>query len=64
MNNLAFTWRDLGRHKDAVDLMQTCVELKVLRLGENHPDTKGSLEWLEKWRAEDKTPSAVEEPDD
>ena len=64
MNNLAVTWRSLGRRKDAVDLMQTCAELRALSLGENHPYTKSSLEALEEWRVEDETAPAIGEGND
>jgi hypothetical protein len=40
MNNLAFTFRALGRRQSAVGLMSTCIDKLPDALGVEHPDTR------------------------
>jgi Tetratricopeptide repeat len=42
MNNLAFTWKGLGRNKEALELMEECVALRTRIIGTNHPYTLSS----------------------
>jgi hypothetical protein len=53
MNNLAFIWKDIGRHGDAIGLIQTCFDLRQQVLGLGHPYTVSTLSTLEAWRKED-----------
>ena len=43
MNNLGATYYDMGQFKPAVDLHKRAVEGRKAVLGENHPDTLGSM---------------------
>jgi hypothetical protein len=52
MNNLAFTWKELGRDAEAIKLMEKCVLLRRLVLGVDHPDTLSSSEVLIGWQTE------------
>lgn len=38
MNNLAHTWKDLGRDEDAIQLMRDCVEGRGRVLDVQHPN--------------------------
>ena len=51
MNNLAFTWKDQGRHTDALALMDDCAQARQRVLGAVHPDTLSSLAAVAKWRS-------------
>lgn len=47
MNNQAFTWKDEGCSRDALALMQRCVNARDRVLGSNHPDTVSPQQlWL------------------
>ncbi|KAK4232924.1 hypothetical protein C8A03DRAFT_19895, partial [Achaetomium macrosporum] len=43
MHNLAFTWKDQGRHSDALALMRDCAQARQRVLPAEHPDTLSSL---------------------
>jgi hypothetical protein len=49
MNNLAFTWKYMSGHKDALDLIQTCPDPERLALGLDHPDTQSTLATIDAW---------------
>ncbi|PGG99208.1 hypothetical protein AJ79_08638 [Helicocarpus griseus UAMH5409] len=55
MNNLAFTWKSMGRHGDALSLIQTCSTLQRRVLGPDHPDTVSTLQALIEWQNESKS---------
>jgi len=50
MANLAFSYKDLGRWREAIELLQKAVDGSRKVLGEDHPDTlaftKAYNEWL------------------
>ena len=50
INNLAYTWKSLGRDVEALQLMEQCFELRTQKLGADHPDTIGSRKTLLKWK--------------
>ncbi|OAG09767.1 uncharacterized protein CC84DRAFT_1160850, partial [Paraphaeosphaeria sporulosa] len=52
MNNLAFTWKSLGRTVKAICLMQQCVQRYEQVLGASHPHYLSSLLVLEQWEGE------------
>ena len=52
MNNLAITWKSLGRNSEALALMDKCVQLREQILGSNHPHTVISLGILDEWKTE------------
>ncbi|KAK4221280.1 hypothetical protein QBC38DRAFT_377391, partial [Podospora fimiseda] len=52
MANLAHTWKQLGRHHDALNLMQYSVEGHNRVLGPDHPHTISYQSWLTKWLPE------------
>ena len=52
MHNLAFTLQSQARHEEAFALMERCFQLREQVLGEQHPDTQLSLNFLSSWRAE------------
>jgi hypothetical protein len=45
MNNLAMTYRDLGRHADALALFEQVLELWRGVLPANHPDIGEGCAW-------------------
>jgi hypothetical protein len=46
MNNLAATYRDLGRHADTLAMMEQVLEFRRRVLPANHPDIgEGCEEW-------------------
>ncbi|KAH7146807.1 hypothetical protein B0J13DRAFT_552726 [Dactylonectria estremocensis] len=49
MANLAITWKDQGRFRDALALMRNCVALREQVLGIDHPDAASSSAALAKW---------------
>ncbi|KAK3900246.1 hypothetical protein C8A05DRAFT_17429, partial [Staphylotrichum tortipilum] len=51
MANLAFTWKDQGRHTDAFALMEDCAQARQRVLGVNHPATLSSLATVTEWRS-------------
>jgi hypothetical protein len=59
MNNLAFTWKQRGRHSKALKLMEECVQLKTRILGNNHPYTLPSYTALLKWQTENSEISSL-----
>jgi Tetratricopeptide repeat len=52
MNNLAFTWKELGRDAEAMQLMRHCVRCQTCTLGATHPHSLSSHKALSKWEAE------------
>ncbi|KAF2727809.1 HET-domain-containing protein [Polyplosphaeria fusca] len=52
MNNLAFTFKSLGKVEQAFSLMKDCCRLQEEVLGPHHPDTVSSQEALAAWRLE------------
>ncbi|KAM7195073.1 hypothetical protein V8F33_006942 [Rhypophila sp. PSN 637] len=51
MNNLAFTWKEQGRLKDALDLIECCF-LLTRKLGPEHPHTRSSIASFRVWERE------------
>jgi hypothetical protein len=49
MNNLAFTWKGMGRHIDALRLIQTCSKSRQRVLGPSHPHTQSTLLAMTTW---------------
>ncbi|KAM0085556.1 hypothetical protein ACKRZS_002162 [Fusarium odoratissimum] len=49
MNNLALTWKNQGRTRDALALMHSCVILRERVLDTDHPDTEASAAILAEW---------------
>jgi hypothetical protein len=52
MKNLVFVWKGMGRHEDALGLLQTCFDLRQQVLGASHPYTASTLSTLKAWRKE------------
>ena len=52
MNNLAFTWKDRDRDKEAIILITECVPLRERVLGPDHPFTSSSRAVLNRWERE------------
>jgi hypothetical protein len=52
MKNLAFTWKGMGCHKEALGLMQTCYTLQQRILGPNHQRTQSTVHTLITWLQE------------
>jgi hypothetical protein len=50
MNNLAHTWYFMGKIREAMHLMETCIQLRELKLGSDHPNTKSSISALDSWK--------------
>lgn len=50
MANLAFTWKDQGRHVEALGLLLDCVQLRSKVLGVEHDDTVSSSATLIGWQ--------------
>ena len=51
MWNLSYTIKDLGRHSEALSMLEACVQLQNQRLGPSHPYTVSAAAALEAWRA-------------
>lgn len=51
MANLAFTWKDQGRHADALALMKDCAQARQQVLGPEHADTIWSLSAVYDWNS-------------
>jgi len=49
INNLAFTLKSQSRNKEAISLMEKCVQLQKRILGPHHPNTEASLKTLNEW---------------
>ncbi|KAE8373751.1 purine and uridine phosphorylase [Aspergillus bertholletiae] len=60
MNNLAHTWKLLGKDQDTLALMEQCVELSYNLLGPDHPRTKSSSTTLSNWKMAAHLPSLAE----
>ncbi|KAK4220753.1 hypothetical protein QBC38DRAFT_166549 [Podospora fimiseda] len=58
MAYLALAWKQLGRHHDALNLMQQSVEVHNRVLGPDHPHTVSYQSWLTKWLPEGGTEMA------
>ena len=43
MNNLAFTWNEMGRGMEAIERMEECVQLRKQVLGAKGPYTPASF---------------------
>jgi hypothetical protein len=52
MANLAFTWKEQGRHVEALGLLLDCVQLQSKVLGVEHDATVSSSAALIRWQAE------------
>lgn len=52
MANLALTWYSQERTLDAIDLMDSCVQLRRKILGPEHPFTSYSIDTLNTWHSE------------
>jgi hypothetical protein len=50
MWNLSHTLKGLGRHAEALSLLQACVQLQEQRLGPAHPDTVAATADLKAWQ--------------
>ncbi len=46
MNNLANSYKDLGRYAEALKLYEETLALLKAKLGPDHPDTLGSMDNL------------------
>ncbi|KAN0087047.1 hypothetical protein V8E54_000735 [Elaphomyces granulatus] len=55
MSSLSHTLKGLGRHAEALSLLQDCVQLREQRLGPTHPDTISATAFLEDWQEEHST---------
>ena len=53
MHDFAFTLRSSGQDTEAIRLVETCVQLRTLVLGADHPDTLSSSASLRTWQTED-----------
>ncbi|KAH7146847.1 hypothetical protein B0J13DRAFT_524585 [Dactylonectria estremocensis] len=51
MANLAMTWKDQSRSRDALALIRNCVALRQRELGIDHPDAASSSATLATWEA-------------
>jgi hypothetical protein len=51
--DLAFTFRDSGRRRSALDLMSSCVDKSLDALGVDHPDTRAFWRAKTQWEEED-----------
>jgi len=51
MNGLAFTWKFMGRHDDALRLLRACFDMRHRKLGIEHPDTVSTLSALTAWQS-------------
>jgi hypothetical protein len=51
MANLAFTLESMGRHDDALCLIEACFDLRQRVLGKEHPHTIFTLSTLKTWQA-------------
>ncbi|KAH7215450.1 hypothetical protein DER44DRAFT_632756, partial [Fusarium oxysporum] len=49
MNNLALTWKNQGRTRDALALTHSCIILRERVLDTDHPDTEASAAILAEW---------------
>ena len=52
MDNLASTWKSLGREIEAWRSMEKCFEGRNQKLGADHPHTIASREKLLQWKVE------------
>ncbi|KND89201.1 Protein SERAC1 [Tolypocladium ophioglossoides CBS 100239] len=52
MNNLAHTWRGIGKIPEALDLMRTCISLGRVKLGPDHPYIQSSISALGLWESD------------
>ena len=52
MHNLAFTWKELGRYKEALNLMEVCIKLGIRIVGTDHLITMSSRTALLQWQTE------------
>lgn len=50
MHNPARAWYDLGRHEEAIKMMEDCIPLRVDTLGQEHRHTISLVKTLEDWR--------------
>jgi len=58
MSNLSHTLKGLGRHAEALSLLQDCVQLQEQRLGPTHPYTISAIADLKAWQEEHFTHSS------
>ena len=52
IRNAAFAVRQTGNYKDAIYLIEACIERETVVLGPDHPDTVSSRRILRTWKAE------------
>lgn len=52
MASLAYDWKRLGRHADALELMESCVRGRQQILGPEHPQTCSSVASIREWDAD------------
>ncbi|KAN0068754.1 hypothetical protein V8E54_012923, partial [Elaphomyces granulatus] len=52
MSNLSCTLKKLGRHAEALSLLQDCVQLREQRLDSTHPHTISDTALLKAWQEE------------
>ena len=50
MWNLSHTLKELGRHAEALSMLQACVQLQDRRLGPTHPHTVAATTDLKAWQ--------------
>ena len=48
-----YIWKSLGRHGNALELMESCVQTRLRILGPEHPYTLSSLAVLKEWANQD-----------
>jgi hypothetical protein len=46
-NNLVYTYHAIGKTREAIDLIETCIQTRELKLGLDHPDTQSSISALD-----------------
>src|SRR5436190_13927253 len=51
-DQLAFTWKDRGRHAEAFKLTEKCMQLRNRISGTDHPNTLSSSAALTGWQTE------------
>ena len=52
ITNLALTYWNQGRWKEAIQLMSEVVQYRREKIGSDHPDTLQSIRTIDEWRAE------------
>ena len=52
MSNLSVVWKGQGRDEEATELMERCLQQKLMTLGTGHPDTLSAQHCLDSWKLE------------